>query len=311
MLGGTLKKNRAEELLWMLVDVREASRGNTALLQRLVDGELIALSRQYAIERTVLTKLKYHEKQWLRAVAVGKTMNKAVLSGRTAARVLGMWVVATSTEQAELMLPSGAVPGKHKWGRGIVYRKGAPCDTEVLDIDGVRVTDHVRTAFDIAVTHGFKEGLVAFDWLLMTGTVTKRELKRRIQMMRGRRGVPVLRQILVYAVDNSQSAYESYARALLIEDGITCIRTQVQIGPFTVDMMIGRLCVEVDGEEKYDGVTYKPLDETLRRERDRAVYIQNQGYPLRRVQPAELLRDPGGFVRMVREALMGIENGAA
>lgn len=51
-------------------------------------------------------------------------------------------------------------------------------------------------------------------------------------------------------------------------------------------------------------MTYAPLDETLRKERRREVYIQNRGYTVRRVEAMELLRDPAGFVAMVREALI-------
>ena len=101
---------------------------------------------------------------------------------------------------------------------------------------------------------------------------------------------------------NSQSPYESYARALLICAGLAP-STQAPIGPYLVDLLIGRVVIEVDGEVKYDDTTYRPLAETLRREREREVQIQNSGYVVRRVKPADLLRDPDGFVAGVITAL--------
>lgn len=299
-----MEKDRADELLGMLVDVRGASRGNRELLRRLADGELRALTDVKAMVNSNYRALRFHEKRWIHAVAVGKSRPRAILSGRSAARVLGMWVVSTSAESVELVLPSGGVPKKAKWAEGTSFYKGAPAPSEVVTgYAGIAVTDYVKTAFDIATRHGFAEGLVAFDWLLKHGKTTKKQLAARIQALRGSKGVKVLREVLTYAVDNSESPYESYARALLILGGVTGIRTQIRIGPFRVDMLIGKLAVEVDGEEKFDGVTYKPLDQTLREERERTVYIQNNGFVVRRTQPNELLRDPDGFVRMIKTAL--------
>lgn len=144
---------------------------------------------------------------------------------------------------------------------------------------------------------------MAFDWLLASRRATRVELNQVVALMRGRKGVAVLREVLLYAVHNSQSPFESYARALLIQAGLTEVATQVPVGPYSGDLGLDRLIIEVDGEEKYDGKTYRPLDITLRKERKREVYLQNRGYIVRRVDPMELLRNPDGFIAMVREAL--------
>ena len=298
---------RKKELLGGLVDTRRANYGDRRLLEQLRHGELIALSRRRAARRQMLAELTYRERKWLRAAAVGLDTQTAVLTGRSAARMLDMWVVATTPEHVELTLPSGFTPPKSECAEGTKFYRGKLAADEIFhypELPGIEFTGPVRTEFDIAIRHGFAEGLVAFDWLLASRRATRAELKQEIALMRGKKGVAVLREVLQYAAHSSQSPFESYARALLIQAGLTQVVAQMPVGPYRGDLGLGMLIVEVDGEEKYDGVTYAPLDETLRKERRREVYIQNRGYTVRRVEAMELLRDPAGFVAMVREALI-------
>lgn len=298
---------RKKELLGGLVDTHSVNYGDRELLGQLRRGALIPLSRRRAAWRETLAKLTYRERKWLRAAAVGLDTQTAVLTGRSAARLLNMWVVAATPEHVELTLPSGFSPPKAEWAEGTKFYRGKLERTEIFhypELPGIEFTGPVRTAFDIAIRHGFAEGLVAIDWLLASRGATRTELKQAVALMRGKKGVAVLREVLRYAVHNSQSPFESYARALLIQAGMTEVATQVPVGPYSGDLGLGKLIIEVDGEEKYDGKTYAPLDITLRKERKREVYLQNRGYTVRRVDPMALLRNPDGFIAMVREALL-------
>ena len=284
---------RGLELVAGLVDKRKS------------DERMVAVSASRAMCAEMYATLSSHERRWLRAAAVAQSHPKAVLTGRAAARLTNMWVVATSEETVELMLPSGGVPQRSRWAEGVSYHRGTLAPHEIGYIEaygGFAVTTPIRTAVDIAIRHGFAEGLVAFDWLLASRKVTRGELEATVDAMRGKKGVEVVRKVLAHAVANSQSPYESYARALLICAGLAP-STQAPIGPYLVDLLIGRVVIEVDGEVKYDDATYRPLAETLRREREREVQIQNSGYVVRRVKPADLLRDPDGFVAGVMAAL--------
>lgn len=284
---------RGLELVAGLVDKRKS------------DERMVAVSASRAMCAEMYATLSSHERRWLRAAAVAHSHPKAVLTGRAAARLTNMWVVATSEETVELMLPSGGVPQRSRWAEGVSYHRGTLAPHEIGYIEaygGFAVTTPIRTAVDIAIRHGFAEGLVAFDWLLASRTTTRDELEATVDAMRGKKGVAVVRKALAHAVANSQSPYESYARALLICAGLAP-STQAPIGPYLVDLLIGRVVIEVDGEVKYDDTTYRPLAETLRREREREVQIQNSGYVVRRVKPADLLRDPDGFVAGVITAL--------
>lgn len=284
---------RGLELVAGLVDKRKS------------DERMVAVSASRAMCAEMYATLSSHERRWLRAAAVAQSHPKAVVTGRAAARLTNMWVVATSEETVELMLPSGGVPQRSRWSEGVSYHRGALAPHEIGYIEaygGFAVTMPIRTAIDIATRHGFAEGLVAFDWLLASRKVTRGDLEATVDAMRGKKGVAVVRKALAHAVANSQSPYESYARALLICAGLAP-STQAPIGPYLVDLLIGRVVIEVDGEVKYDDATYRPLAETLRREREREVQIQNSGYVVRRVKPADLLRDPDGFVAGVITAL--------
>ena len=273
--------------------------------KRRSDEHMVAVSALRAISAEVHRGLTSYEKRWLRAAAVAHSHPKAVLTGRAAARLTNMWVVATSEETVELMLPSGGVPQRSRWAEGVSYHRGALAPHEIGYIEaygGFAVTTPIRTAIDIVTRHGFAEGIVAFDWLLASRKVTRDELRATVDAMRGKKGVAVVRKVLAHAVANSQSPYESYARALLICAGLFPT-TQAPIGPYLVDLLIGLVVIEIDGKVKYDGTTYRPVAETLLREREREVQIQNSGYVVRRVKPADLLRDPEGFVAGIMTAL--------
>lgn len=297
-----MDKEKAHALLGALVSTRSAASGGLTQERQLRQGELVELSSRFALPRELYSALEPYEQKWITVAAVAAGAPKAVLCGRSAARLLGMWVVPPAKEKVELMLPSGALPPKSKWAPGVAYyRDGFLADT-FAEVHGLHMTTYLRTALDIAARHGFLEGLVAVDWLLGHGVVTRNQLQLEVQRMRGRKGVGSVREVVRHAIDCSESPYESYARGLLIEAGLD-VRAQVQIGNFRVDLLVGRVIVEVDGRGKYDGVTYKPLDETLRSERERENQLQDRGYLVRRVSPQELRRDPQGFVERIRRAL--------
>ena len=194
---------KGKELLGGLVDTQAACYGDRELLGQLASGALIAQSHRYAVHKEMVAELSYRERKWLRAAAIGPGTSKAVLTGRSAARMLGMWVVAATPEHVELTLPSGFSQPKAEWAEGTKFYRGKLERTEIFhypELPGIEFTGPVRTAFDIAIRHGFAEGLVAFDWLLASRGATRAELKQAVALMRGKKGVAVLREVLRYAV---------------------------------------------------------------------------------------------------------------
>lgn len=300
--GGDMDNDKAHALMAALVSTRPAASGDLEQGRQLREGELVRLSPRFALPGSVFAGLEPHEKKWIKAAAVGAGAPRAVLCGRSAARLLGMWVVGPAEEKVELMLPTGGLPPKSKWPPGVAYYRDGFLADSFAEIYGLRMTTYIRTALDIATRHGFAEGLVAADWLLSSGVATRHQLKAEVERMRGRKGVGTAREVVRHAVDTSESPYESYARALLIQAGFD-VRSQVRFGRYRVDLMVGRVIIEVDGSVKYDGATYGPLDETLRAERARENYLQDLGYLVRRVSSRELREHPQFFVERIKRAV--------
>lgn len=83
------------------------------------------------------------------------------------------------------------------------------------------------------------------------------------------------------------------------------VEPQARIGAFRVDLLIdGWLVLEVDGAAKYDGQTYgRAVEDVIRSERDREVYLQNQGFVVRRVTPQQLFSGYAEFMEMLTTTL--------
>lgn len=257
---------------------------------------------------SLFAELPYHEKRYVLAYAAARASQKSVLVARSAARIWNMWVVATTPETIELSLASGKASPSRSQQHRYTYRYGTLRDSEIERVRGLALTSAIRTFIDIARYHGFAEGLVAADCLLRNG-FTKQAIRQYITSLGRKKGIAVARRCLHYSVANSESPYESYARALLIESGIEEIATQFQIGRFRPDLCIGGwLLVEIDGRAKYVGEDGQRLVyKDLARQRE----IENLGYVFRRVSPEFLLKHPDQFVVDIVTAIEARHRGPA
>ena len=298
-----MNSTRKQELANKLMD---NNRQEDRLAQRKRPAAYRKVSTRFFISVTEWKQLRYHEKRWLAAYAVGCTMPKAVLSGRSAARILGIWVIATTPEPVELVAQRGKAPSRKQWPPGVVYRDRSPGDATTQHFDRLRTTDALTTVFDIALRHGFAEGLVAMDWLLREG-MPRHRIEEAAAHLGRVRNIATLRHVIAHAVDNSLSPYESYARALLLQAGIGGwqVNARITIPPhlYVADLLRGRLIVEIDGAQKYDGTTFAPTDTAIREEREREKRLQNAGYVVVRVSPEQLLDDARGFLTTVTRML--------
>lgn len=264
---------------------------------------VVMLSSRHAMHRTDFHALEFYEKRWVQAVAGGQAARKAALAGRSAARVLGMWVVTTDRhEPVELLLPNGRTPPKGQWPANTVYHRARNREATIRHFDTLRATDEVTTAFEIALRHGFREGLVAMDWLLKHHTDRKTVVEEMAKLGRVK-GIAVLRKVITYAVDNSRSPFESYARAILIEHVADDWIVNGIFAGYEVDLRHGWLIIEIDGDYKYDGVTFRKTDETLRRERRREKHLLKTGVVVLRSSPSDLLFREQEFIDDARTFL--------
>lgn len=265
--------------------------------------ELEPISSKFAYDKQAYAALSLHEQRWITAVAVGKSMRKAALAGRAAARVHGMWVIGPPSDEAELvevMAVGGKVPSKSQWPKGCIYIGQRARTATIVEFTTLRATDPLSTAFEIALRHGFREGLVAMDWIL-ANHAPRNVVEAEVQRLGAATGIATLRRVVRYAVDNSMSPYESYARAMLIDAGLTGWEVNAEVAGYFIDLRRGWFGLEIDGRTKYDGETYRPVEETILRERAREKQLQNCGMVIGRVTPTQLMTDEAGFLTMVRQ----------
>ncbi|GAB3087526.1 endonuclease domain-containing protein [Corynebacterium aquatimens] len=256
------------------------------------------LSGYYGYPRSNYQALAYHEKKLLLAYTAGLASRRSILICRSAARIWNIWVVATTPETIEISLPRGNTSPSRAADPAYTYRFSRLPDRVITRVRGVAVTSAIRTFIDIARYHGFAEGLVALDCLLANG-VNLEDIEAEVAAQGRFKGVATVRRCLHHCVPNSESPYESYARALLIEAGVDDIVAQFVIDGFRADLCLGGwLLVEIDGRSKYEG---DDAQAQIYRDLQRERLIGNQGYVFLRFTPEFLLKHPDEFVRQVLE----------
>ena len=137
-----------------------------------------------------------------------------MLISKSAARVHGLWVIATAEEKIEMALPTNTLPHKDRRHPERIYRKALL--PEPVLVDGTRCVSKARAVIDVARYHGFTDGLIAADSALRSG-LSREDLKEEFARMGRVRNSRIVRAVIHHASSLSRSPYESFARALLIE----------------------------------------------------------------------------------------------
>ncbi|WP_245945502.1 endonuclease domain-containing protein [Corynebacterium senegalense] len=289
---------RRRDLARQIIDTRRVFHTDRDMWKAMASDALRQLSPQLYYPVALWNQLPWYERRFLLTVAAGRNCHSAVLVGRSAARVNGMWVVALTGEKVELASTSRWIAPSVRRNPEYEARHFRLAEKDTYAGEGYRATRLTRTAIDIARLHGFAEGLIAFDWLLRAGA-ERRSVGRAIASMGRVKGNALARRCLRHATALSESPFESLARALLIEAGFDP-QPQHSVGAYRADLAIdGWLLIEIDGDSKYEEDTA----ETIKRENDRKKRIENQGYKILRYRPAELLANPTDFVSDVEAAL--------
>ena len=257
-------------------------------------GDVEELAALIHYPRELWEELEYHEQQWLRVEAAAMVSTTAILTGRSAARKLGIWVIASTEEKVEVSLPSRGVSRSRMASGNYEFRHSHIQPSDVVMYEGHPVTSPIRTFIDIARYHGFLEGLIAADYLLRRG-IERSEILRGIQRMGRAKGIKTARRCLEHAIPDSDSPYESLARGLIIEAGIGPVQAQCKIGGYYVDLLIDSwLVIEIDGERKYSG----PDAEKVRQDEfNRQKLLGNRGYVFLRYAPLVCAKAPRPVLR--------------
>lgn len=293
---------RRSELIGQLVDMRRIPARDTDTRMQLVNGDLHRLTKSFYFDREVWSNLKWHEQDFLRCYAASSQSTTAVLVGKSAARLCGVWVIPRKNDAVTLADPKGQPTSRKGQWTGYEYRYMAVPETDIVREGTLRFTNAVRTAIDIAREHGVEEGIVAMDSVLSghderAAQLITDELSRTIGRMAGTRGIANARKALARANRFSESPYESLLRTVFEHYGVP-FHQQAQIGRYRVDFLVGEnLVVEVDGEEKYEE---DPV-EAGRRQRIREDWLGEQGYEVLRVYPSQIRRNELEVIQRLRK----------
>ena len=257
----------------------------------LQSGELTQIAPWVAVPTATWRQWMRHKQQFAKVVAAGWSTHRAVLISKSAARLWGMWVISREGEEVELAVPSGSVPPRRLTPKGYRYRRVKSLQESMVSIAGVRATNPARTCLEIARLHGFSDGLVATDSALRQHDVTTYDLREELAKMQRTKGQAAMRKVIEHAYGGSESPYESYLRALIIER-FPQVKIEPQkplLGKYRADLCLdGWLVVEVDGDAKYDGTYGKEPAHVVKQQITRQRALENRGYVVLRFGSSEV-----------------------
>lgn len=285
------------------IDVRDCVNVNSQVRERLETGELVRLSSGVAVPVSIMKGLPRYQRQWARSFCVGMGARAAVVTGRAAAHLLGMWTV--NAPMPEVTMLAKHPPPKSKQQPGVRYVRVPLRRDEVVRGRHLNTTTPYRTFLEIAREAGFVHALVAADWLLYSRTMVPAQLQHMMRITPRFHGISSARRAVACAVLGPESAPESHARAVLLDAGFRNVLPNVWIEStrYRVDLLVENvLIIEIDGFVKYEGAGVDTTD-VLLQEKRRADTLCNLGYELIRFSPNEVARNPAAFLSTVHSAL--------
>ena len=192
-----------------------------------------------------------------------------------------------------------------------IYRAG-----EFETRGGLRVTPFDATMLACMRESGFPEALaIADSGLSLSGLSNAEALERFAWKWRGCKGVGGALRVLSFANPLSENGGESYARAVMIEEGFQVPTLQVELpdpispsGTYRVDFLWrlpdgSYVAGEFDGLRKYNDPRYRggrSANEVLIAERERESHLNALGLPVMRFKFADVL-DRRRFVRLLEQ----------
>ncbi|MCG7454100.1 DUF559 domain-containing protein [Corynebacterium tuberculostearicum] len=271
----------------------------------LQSGELTQIAPWIAVPTATWRQWVRHKQQFAKVAAAGWSTHRAVLISKSAARLWGIWVISREGEEVELAVPSGSVPPRRLTPKGYRYRRVKSLQESTVSIAGVRATNPARTCLEIARLHGFPDGLVATDSALGRHDVTTYDLREELAKMQRTRGQAAMRKVIEHAYGGSESPYESYLRALIIER-FPQVKIEPQkslLGKYRADLCLdGWLVVEVDGDAKYDGTYGEAPAYVVKQQIKRQRALENRGYVVLRFGPSDM-KAPDDALRIIASHL--------
>lgn len=149
-------------------------------------------------------------------------------------------------------------------------------ESDVVELNGVRVTNVTRTVADVMLVAHRYEAVSVLDSALNKGLMSQSDLPALFELMAGRRGVVDARKWIEQADGRAESPLETRVRLRCIDGGVPPDDLQVVLfgGHVRADMLWQRRRVigEADGEEAHS------TPEALFRDRERQNALAAAGF---------------------------------
>jgi hypothetical protein len=278
-------------------------------LNRLVArGELARLRRGAYVNGTLPVDAAATHRLLIRATMSG-LRRPAIVSHQSAAVLLGLPLWDVPLDRVHVTRRPRAC---NDTGRVLCCHIARLRDDEVIEVDGLQVTDPVRTALDLARSLPHEAAVVALDAALRRGLVSHGVLRTRLFDIAGAPGSRSAARAVLFADGRSESAGESRSRVILHRWKLAPSALQFEV--FSADgVVIGRtdfaweehrLVGEFDGRIKYGRLLRPGQDagDAVFREKRREDAIRDEGWGVLRWTWADLHR-PDRFASRVRRRM--------
>ncbi|MFI7060947.1 hypothetical protein ACIBL3_08195 [Kribbella sp. NPDC050124] len=237
---------------------------------------------------------------------------RSVISHFTAAELTGLRVWTSSTGRpAPDTVWLSCEPGRRRNLKraDILLRKAGLTEADLELRHGLWITSDARTTVDLARELPLREAVVTVDHAL-SRSVSRADLEAVLDRQYRWPGVRRARVAVAFGNPRSESALESYARAVFAEAGLPAPVLQVQFWdghrwlPERVDLWWPevRTIGEADGLQKFEAATPEERRRLLRRSFERDQRLADRGVELVHFGWEDAVRRPGQLAARLRAA---------
>lgn len=219
------------------------------------DSDLHRVRRGAYLPRAIEVGLTPDQQYDLRIYGVlGTRRSPVVLSHQTAARFWSMPMIEGWPRHVHITEPPNS-PRRSK--NGVIVHRAELDRSEVVEVDGVRMTSVTRTLIDLARVTSFVDSVGAVDRALAGNLVIRSELEDALLALGSGRGTAAAKRVVDFASSLAESPGESFSRAVMHEWGFPAPELQHQFdtaqGPRRVDFWWPEVGIagEFDGRIKY------------------------------------------------------------
>lgn len=274
---------------------------DTGLWQRVKRGQYVQTARDLSAEQRhkVLTAAVVRT---VSADAVVSHVSAAVLHG------LPLWSVSLAKVHVTRSRKSGG-----RVGRQVVRHSATLAPSDVVVIDGIRVTSVARTLIDLGCSIPLASAVIVGDAALRSGLVTRGDLESQLVSMSQRPGSRAARRMIAALDGRSESPGESRSRLLLKDWAVPELQAEVStpqgVTVARVDFLFAQQGVigEFDGMVKYRAELRggRSAEQVVIAEKVREDRLRTLGWAVVRWTWAELDNPRALFARLDHGAAIG------